>query len=90
MKTAIRRRDKTAPWEHLRKNRHPANTYLNKLSRTDYRELFSRHFRILDEKTMKPDYGRQYLSDDIRNELTSYSDDELFSNSVRFVLEPLS
>jgi len=79
---------RTEPWEHLRRDRFPANTYLNRLTRKDYVDLFARHFRILENETMNPDLGRQFLTSEIRAELSQYGDDELFSNSVCFVLVP--
>jgi hypothetical protein len=78
----------TEPWEHLRKNRHPANTYLNKLSRADYRRLFSLHFDILEETCVQPDMGRQFMTPEIHQELSHYPDEELFSNRVIFLLRP--
>ena len=80
---------KTEPWEHLRKKRYRANTYLNCLSRSDYREFFSRHFEILDEKVMDPTLGRQWLTPEVRAELSDWSEDELFSNRVEFALRPI-
>jgi SAM-dependent methyltransferase len=78
----------TEPWEHLRKNRHRAGTYLNGLSRAEYVSLFLERFEILEQRVMRPDLGREYMTDQIRTELCGYSDDELFSNSVLFVLRP--
>jgi hypothetical protein len=79
---------RTEPWEHLRQNRFPANTYLNRLCRQDYVDLFAKHFRILENETMKVGLGKRFMTSEIRDELSQFSDDELFSNSVRFVLEP--
>jgi hypothetical protein len=76
------------PWEHLRKRRYKANTYLNGLTRSDYRELFSRFFEILEEKVMNPELGRRFLTPEVQAELKAYSDDELFSNRVQFALSP--
>lgn len=78
---------KTEPFEHLRKRRHPANTYLNELTRAEYRRLFQKHFDIIEERVTRPNLGRQYLTDEVRKELSSYSEDELFSNQVLFVLK---
>ena len=78
----------TEPWEHLRKKRHPANTFLNGLTRADYRKLFSTHFEIIQEKVTIPDLGRQLLTEDVRSELAAFSDEELFSNQVLFILKP--
>jgi SAM-dependent methyltransferase len=79
---------RTEPWEHLRQNRSPANTYLNRLTRRDYVDIFQSHFRILENETMRPNLGEQFMTSQIRAELSQYGDDELFSNSVLFVLEP--
>lgn len=78
----------TEPWEHLRKNRHPANTYLNKLTRADYRKLFSAHFDILEETCAQPDMGSQFMTPEIRQELGQFTEEELFSNRVIFLLRP--
>lgn len=77
---------RSEPWDHLRKNLFPANTYLNRLLLRDYRSKFSQHFDILEEITTLPDFGRQYLSPSIAEELAAYTDEELFSNQVLFVL----
>jgi hypothetical protein len=73
----------------LRKRRFNANTYLNCLSRADYREIFSRHFDILEEKVMHPNLGREWLTDEVRAELPQWSEEELLSNRVEFALRPL-
>ena len=78
----------TEPWEHLRKNRHPANTYLNKMGLAGYRTLFSRHFDILEEICVQPNMGSQFMTPEIRQELSQYPDEELFSNRVIFLLRP--
>lgn len=76
------------PWDHLREHRFPANTYLNRLTRADYRALFERHFEILSEDVRDPDMGRVYLTPDVARELADWDEDELFSNQVRFILRP--
>ena len=76
------------PWEHLRKARYKANTYLNRLSRADYRNLFREHFEILEERAIHPDMGRRWLTPELRAELAAWDEDELFSNTVQFVLGP--
>jgi len=85
-----RRRRRSEPWEHLRKNRYVANTFLNKLTRADFRRLFSEHFDILEEHALIPDLGREYATPEVRAELREFSDEELFSNQVLFVLRPRS
>lgn len=74
------------PWDHLRKQLYPANTYLNKLRLADYRSLFEKHFNIIEEKCDQPSLGIEYMTAEIRLELNDYSDEELFSNHVNFVL----
>ena len=84
--TRLRRRSE--PWEHLRKQRYRANTFLNALSRADYRRLFSAHFEILAERVTAPDLGKAFLTPDVARDLAAYSPEELFSNQVLFVLRP--
>ena len=74
------------PWEHLRKRRFTANTYLNEMTRADYRSLFSTCFDILEERVQFPDLGRKWLTPELREELADWSDEEIFSNRVLFVL----
>jgi Methyltransferase domain len=76
------------PWEHLRRRRLGANTYLNELTRGDYRDLFRRHFDILEERVTDPDLGREFLDAAARAELSEWPDEELFSNQTLFVLRP--
>jgi Methyltransferase domain len=80
-------RRRTPPWGHLRGNSKPPNTFLNRLTRADYRELFQRHFVIRDEQVKIPDLGREFLTAEVRQEVTGWSEDELFSNQVLFVLQ---
>ncbi|MEQ1578522.1 MAG: class I SAM-dependent methyltransferase [Hyphomicrobium sp.] len=77
---------KCPPWDHLRENLHPANTYLNKLHLAGYRRIFVRHFDIVAEAVKSPWVGKDFLTDQIRQELAPYSEEELFSNHVAFVL----
>ncbi|HEY6781050.1 MAG TPA: methyltransferase domain-containing protein, partial [Thermoleophilaceae bacterium] len=70
------------PWEHLRKRRYEANTYLNELTRAEYRELFGRHFEILAERVAQPDLGREHFDARAQAELADWPDEELFSNQT--------
>lgn len=79
---------RTEPWEHLRRDRFPANTYLNRLTRKDYLDLFAKDFWVLEDETTKADLGAHFMTSEIRAELSQFCDNELFSNSVRFVLKP--
>jgi hypothetical protein len=77
---------RSEPWEHLRKARWQGNVFLNRMTRAAYRETLSRYFEIVEERPKVPDLGRRWLTPDVREELREWSDDELFSNRVRFVL----
>ena len=77
---------RSEPWEHLRKRRLTANTYLNEMTRAQYRELFADSFEILEELVAQPELGREYLDQAARAELSAWSEDELFSNQTLFVL----
>lgn len=82
------RRRRSDPWEHLRRRRFRANTYLNELTRAQYRELFAGSFDILEERVAQPDLGREYLDEQAREELAAWPEEELFSNQTLFVLRP--
>lgn len=86
--TGTARTRRSEPWEHLRRKRWHPNTYLNRMLRADYRELFRPHFEILEEVVKHPGLGREYLTADVTAELQDYSEDELLSNQVLFVLRP--
>ncbi len=79
---------KSEPWEHLRKKHCRANTYLNQISRADYRNLFGSCFHILEERVKEPNLGREFLTPEVLSDLRDYPEDELFSNQVLFVLRP--
>jgi SAM-dependent methyltransferase len=80
----------SAPWEHLRANRFQPNTFLNRLTRADYRQAFTdAGFEILEERARYPELGATLLSAEIRAELSEWPDDELFSNQTLFVLRPV-
>jgi SAM-dependent methyltransferase len=74
------------PWEHLRKRRFQPNTYLNELTRVQYRQLFDSRFDILEERVADPDLGREFFDDRAQHELADWPDEELFSNQTLFVL----
>jgi hypothetical protein len=73
-------------WGHLTGESRPADTYLNKMTLRDYRELFSERFDIVREQRSLGDIGRRYLTADRRQLLRDFSEEELFSNHIRFVL----
>lgn len=84
--TAPRR---AAPWEHLRAKRYTANTFMNELSRADYRRRFAAAgFELLAERSRHPELGASLLTPAVRAELAGWPDEELFSNQTLFVLRP--
>jgi hypothetical protein len=83
---SLRVHRRSQPWEHLRARRYKANTALNEFTRADYRELFSGHFEILEERVAQPDLGREFFDADVRAELAEWPEEELFSNQTLFVL----
>lgn len=74
------------PWEHLRGGQSEPNTYLNQMSRQDYRDAFLPSFEILEERVRWPNLGKSFLTDELARELCQWPAEELFSNSVQFVL----
>ena len=81
-------RRRSEPWDHLRQRRFKPNTYLNELTRAEYRELFGVHFEILQEQVAQPDLGRAYFDARAEAELADWPEEELFSNQTLFVLRP--
>ena len=45
---------------------------------------------IVEDDEVEPGLGREFLTDDVRRELSQYDEYELLSNDVRFVLRPRS
>jgi SAM-dependent methyltransferase len=72
------------PWDHLRQNRYPPQTYLNKLRERDYLATFGRYFAILEVR--EHSQGAQHLTDDILQELPRFSREELLKDSISVVL----
>ena len=82
--------DTTKPgaWLHLMPDPPPADTFLNKLHRTEYRTLLEKDFDILVDAEKAPGLGREFLTPELRDLLRQYSDYELFSNQVTFIVRP--
>ena len=74
------------PWEHLRRRRYVPNTYLNELGWFRYREIFQEHFEICQEYAREQAGARAYLSPEVRAELSRYSEVELLTGNIMFVL----
>ena len=77
--------DKVPVWDHLRENRFPINTYLNKLTLDQYREIFRNNIKIIEEKLTFE--GEKYLTEDLKNNLTAedYNKDDLLTRTVVFI-----
>jgi hypothetical protein len=79
-------RSRGPAWGHLTNETKPGDTFLNKMTRSEFRELFTSRFDILREEPIRGDLGRQHLTEERRQKLKAFDEDELFSNNVRFVL----
>jgi hypothetical protein len=79
-------RSRGPAWGHLTNETKPGDTFLNKMTRKEFRELFATRFDILREEPIRGDLGRQHLTEERRQKLNAFDEDELFSNNVRFVL----
>jgi SAM-dependent methyltransferase len=77
---------KVPPWDHLRDNRFPAFTYLNRYKPAEYREIFETHLRVLlfEGRDVNHDPGRlegeSLLTDDLLAEL-GYSKELLLTRA---------
>jgi SAM-dependent methyltransferase len=67
------------PWDHLRQRKHAdIPSWLNGLREHEYRAMFEKVFEI-DEWRVIAEEGRALLTDDIRQELSQFSERELLS-----------
>ena len=73
-------------WGHLTGEAQIPDTFLNEMTRKDFRELFQLRFDILKEEQVLGDIGRRHLTVERQRALQAFGEDELFSNKVRFVL----
>ena len=71
-------------WDHLRENRFPANTYLNKLRVHEFRAIFETHMVIREETTSREGLALAHLAPP--ELLERYPIEELTTNSVVFVV----
>jgi SAM-dependent methyltransferase len=77
---------KAEPWDHLRRNRYPANSYLNRMRLAEYDEIFAAHLTITERNPIDYGLGREYLTPEVRAELKDFSEDELLINNIDYVL----
>lgn len=76
----------TEPWEHLRKRRLVADCYLNELRVHDFENIFKEYFDIVGVVSRDAGRGTSYLTPEIRNELSEFSEAELLSDKWTFAL----
>ena len=71
------------PWQHLRNPTWQAPVYLNRLRERDYDRLFrsTPNLEVVEWRTEYTE-GQQLLSDEIRQALPGYSDEELTKRSI--------
>lgn len=75
------------PWDHLRENRFPSWTYLNRLKPEEYRTAFAAHLEVLlfEGRDIHHDPGRlegeRFLTPEIADELSSYSRELLLTRA---------
>ncbi len=81
---------RSEPWEHLRKRRFKANTYLNEFRIIDYRRVIERHFKIVSEVNYDQELGRRFLNPTVMADVQGIGEEELLLNNVRFLCIPLS
>ena len=75
------------PWDHLRENRFPAWTYLNRCSPEQFKEAFAKHLQVLHLEGVGINHdhgeleGERFLTAEIAAELKSYPRDLLLTRS---------
>lgn len=78
----IKRR--SPPWDHLRQNLFPVNTYLNGFRIKDFRRVFNKHLNVIAE-VFSEKVGEQYLTPEILEELPDFSKEELLINNMTII-----
>ena len=72
------------PWDHLRENLYPANTYLNRWRLDDFRREVTRQFRVLEEELVRE--GEDLLHLAPADLLREYTATDLTTSVVRFIV----
>lgn len=69
-------------WDHLRENRFPVNTYLNRLRISDYRRIFSAELNVVHEELRTE--GERLLTPELWNELEpkGFTREDLFTRNL--------
>jgi SAM-dependent methyltransferase len=74
----------TPPWDHLRQRLRPPSVYLNQLREAEYLEAFSKHLDVLNVESVYE--GRDLLTDEIAEELSAFSRDDLLKRRITVTL----
>ncbi len=75
------------PWDHLRENRFPAWTYLNRYKPEQYRDAFAKYLQVLRFEGVGINHdsgeleGERFLTPEVVTELASYPRDLLLTRS---------
>jgi SAM-dependent methyltransferase len=72
------------PWDHLRKNEHPAGAYMNHMKLKEYRDHFRSALDVVEEKITTE--GERYLTPELEAELTAkgYTREDLLTRTITF------
>jgi len=76
---------KVPPWDHLRQRRLPLTCYLNELRENECLRLFRDRLEILQVIDVGKDEGKEFLTAQIRAELSGYSEQELLKRGLIIV-----
>ena len=69
------------PWDHLRRNDHAVDYYLNRQRQDAYQVAFAKHLDIVQWLAGRRE-GERFLTPDIRAELAGFSDEELLTRNI--------
>jgi hypothetical protein len=75
-------------WGHLLIRDFQPNTYINKLSRREYVDIYEKAgFKVVRDEAMRSRLGEKHLTPEKKELLSAFDDYELFSNNVYFLLK---
>ncbi len=75
------------PWDHLRQRRLPFTVYLNEMREHEYLEVFRRELNVLEVIDIDKGEGREFLTPEIRAELSDYPEEELTKYGIAIIAE---
>ena len=78
---------KIPPWDHLRQEKHKPPIYLNRLRKDELLSILKANFGILEVKDYIREQARELLTDEIRAELSEYSEEELILRGPSIVAQ---